>query len=595
MPDAMERLVRRYARTHGPFETDAAARPLRRSTSRRCSQALERAGELVRGELRPGGTQREWCDPEVLRRLRRASLAALRKEIEPADQRALARFLPELAGRRPPPGRAAPGVDRLREVLVAAAGPRAARRRVGARRAAAPRRRLLAVVAGPAVRGGRARVGRRGRARPPLRPRRALLPRGRRRCSGRRRRRGEAPAEPRARRDPRAPAPPAPASSPTCSPTSPGIPTEELQEALWDLVWAGEVTNDAFAPLRSPRARRAPWSQQARADRRRALLRPPHAARSRRSRAAGRSTASLFAAPTRIPTARRRTQAELLLERYGIVTREQVLAEGIPGGFSSLYDQFAALETVGVAPPRLLHRGPRRRAVRAARARSSACARSATTTRAPPIVLAATDPAQPYGAVLQVAASAKAARPRAPAGAYVVLAGAEPVLYVERGGKGLQILVDADDPRARRRHSRRSPTPSTAAASSAWRSSASTASRSSARAWEERAARARLPRRPAQAHADGVAGARAASQASSSAGRQRAREVEALRDVAAQRAEARAGSRALSTPSATTSRPRLRREVDRRAHDRGVARRRRPCPMTNERSILSSSTGSCLR
>ena len=79
--------------------------------------ALERAGELVRGELRPGGSEREWCDPEVLRRLRRASLAVLRKEIEPADQRALAAFLPSWQGvdRHPAAGA---GVDRLREVLV---------------------------------------------------------------------------------------------------------------------------------------------------------------------------------------------------------------------------------------------------------------------------------------------------------------------------------------------------------------------------------------------------------------------------------------------------------------------------------------------
>ena len=78
---------------------------------------LERAGTLVRGELRPGGSEREWCDVEVLRRLRRASLAALRKEIEPADERRLAAFLPAWQGidRR---ARAGAGVDRLREVLV---------------------------------------------------------------------------------------------------------------------------------------------------------------------------------------------------------------------------------------------------------------------------------------------------------------------------------------------------------------------------------------------------------------------------------------------------------------------------------------------
>src|SRR3954468_14976296 len=80
VPDAMERLVRRYARTHGPFEGGALKERYGLDLTPVLA-ALEQAGELVRGELRPGGTQREWCDPEVLRRLRRASLAALRAEI----------------------------------------------------------------------------------------------------------------------------------------------------------------------------------------------------------------------------------------------------------------------------------------------------------------------------------------------------------------------------------------------------------------------------------------------------------------------------------------------------------------------------------
>src|SRR4051794_28703201 len=120
VPDAMERLVRRFARTHGPFET-ASLRERYGVDLTPVLEALERTGDLVRGELRPGGTQREWCDPEVLRRLRRASLAALRKEIEPADQRALARFLPNWQGvDRHPAGGAGP--DRLREVLIALQG-----------------------------------------------------------------------------------------------------------------------------------------------------------------------------------------------------------------------------------------------------------------------------------------------------------------------------------------------------------------------------------------------------------------------------------------------------------------------------------------
>ena len=114
--EPLQRLARRYARTHGPFTT--------REMSERYGldlgpvlRELERAGNLVRGELRPGGSEREWCDPDVLRRLRRASLATLRKEVEPAEQRALARFLPEWQGvDGAPPGGA--GVDRLREMLV---------------------------------------------------------------------------------------------------------------------------------------------------------------------------------------------------------------------------------------------------------------------------------------------------------------------------------------------------------------------------------------------------------------------------------------------------------------------------------------------
>ncbi|HKE80585.1 MAG TPA: DEAD/DEAH box helicase, partial [Solirubrobacteraceae bacterium] len=111
-----EKLAARYARTHGPFTT-AELRTRYGVDLSSALAALEREGVLVRGELRPDGSEREWCDPEVLRRLRRASLAVLRKEIEAADQRALAAFLPSWQGvdRHPAAGA---GVDRLREVFV---------------------------------------------------------------------------------------------------------------------------------------------------------------------------------------------------------------------------------------------------------------------------------------------------------------------------------------------------------------------------------------------------------------------------------------------------------------------------------------------
>jgi ATP-dependent helicase Lhr and Lhr-like helicase len=228
-----------------------------------------------------------------------------------------------------------------------------------------------------------------------------------------------------------------------------GIPSEQLQEALWDLVWAGEVTNDAFSPLRSPKLTPPGWSQRARSDRAQARRRFG----SRRTSTVGgfvsgrwSLTAPLFAAPVD-PTARRRTQAELLLERYGIVTREQVLAEGIPGGFSILYDSLAALETGGIA-----RRGYFIEGLGGAQFALPGAVERLRALRddddAPPMVLAATDPAQPYGAALKwPKREGTDSRPARQAGAYVVLAGGEPVVYLERGGKGVQILVEPGDER----------------------------------------------------------------------------------------------------------------------------------------------------
>jgi ATP-dependent Lhr-like helicase len=225
-----------------------------------------------------------------------------------------------------------------------------------------------------------------------------------------------------------------------------GVAAQEIQDALWDLVWAGEVTNDAFAPLRSPRLSAASLqaSQRGRAERRARF-----ASRRRGAQPAVQGrwglTGGLFAAGDGDPTARRRALAEVLLERYGIVTREQVLAEGVPGGFSSLYDSLSALETLGTARRGYFIEGlggaqfALPGAVERLRAQRE-------DERERPLVLAATDPAQPYGAVLRWPAAAGRSPSRS-AGAYVVLAGGEPVLYVERGGKGLQVLVDPLDER----------------------------------------------------------------------------------------------------------------------------------------------------
>src|SRR5256714_1692986 len=94
---SLQELVLRYAKGRGPFTTADASERFGRDVEPVLKE-LERGEKLVRGELRPGGTEREWCDPDVLRRLRRASLSALRKEVEPAEQAALGRFLPSWHG-----------------------------------------------------------------------------------------------------------------------------------------------------------------------------------------------------------------------------------------------------------------------------------------------------------------------------------------------------------------------------------------------------------------------------------------------------------------------------------------------------------------
>jgi len=440
VPDALRKLASRYARTHGPFTT-GELRGRYGVDPEPALRELERADALVRGELRPGGSEREWCDAEVLRRLRRASLAALRKEIEPADERAFARFLPSWQGvDRHPPGGAGP--DRLREVLVPLQGlalPVEAwekdvlPRRVGAW---SPTWLDQLCSAGELVWVGAGAIGRRsGRVALYFREDAPLLGAPKR-------------PDPPATEDHEAIRARLRAGACFFTDLLADVPLDPamLQEALWDLVWAGEVTNDAWAPLRAPRLTLARARRE----------RPRQAPRRFSSRRSGGSaqvqgrwslTAPLFE-PAAEPGQRRRAQAELLLERYGIVTREQVLAEGIPGGFSTLYDSLSALETLGVARRGYFVEGlgGAQFALPGAVERLRASG-GVELDETPPLVLAATDPAQPYGAALSWPKRDDDRRPQRVAGAYVVLAGAEPVLYVERGGKGLLTLVGDDDAR----------------------------------------------------------------------------------------------------------------------------------------------------
>ncbi|MBV9046646.1 MAG: DEAD/DEAH box helicase, partial [Solirubrobacterales bacterium] len=444
VPDSLARLVQRFAETHGPFTTAE----LRARYGIDCSavlSALEHDGVLVRGELRPGGGEREWCHPEVLRRLRRASLAVLRKEIEPTDQRALARFLPAWQGidRHPASGA---GVDRLRDVLVPLQGTAlpvqlwerdVLPRRVGSY---SPGWMDQLCASGELMWVGAGALGRHsGRVALYFREDAPAL--------------GPPPAA-------RASAVDGPQHALVRERLAAGacfftdllidveLSPEELQEALWDLAWAGEATNDAFSPLRAPRLTLA------RAQRERARSGTRAAGRfasRRRSGAAAQVqgrwslTAPLFRTEGD-PAARRRALAELLLERYGVLTREQVLAESLPGGFSAIYSELSQLETLGIARRGYFVEGLG--GAQFALAGAVERLRAQPPAGAPPLVLAAVDPAQPYGAALRWPARADDAGrgPARVAGAYVVLAAGEPILYLERGGRGLQTLVPADHP-----------------------------------------------------------------------------------------------------------------------------------------------------
>jgi ATP-dependent helicase Lhr and Lhr-like helicase len=433
-PDAMRALVRRYARTHGPFPTGQLMQRYGVDPGPALRE-LEKEGALVRGELLPGGTEREWCDSDVLRRVRRASLARLRKEVEAADRTELARFLPSWqnvdAFRK-----AGAGPDRLREALVPLQGvaltPKVWETDVLPRRLGAYSQNWLdqLCTSGELIWIGAGSLGRSdGKvalyfredvrlAGPPPANGKLEIPQG------------EAADAIRARLE-----------------TGPSFwldlvadlhhPAEEIHNALWDLAWAGEVTNDAFAPLRAPRLRAVPTSERAGRRFARRRMNAGAAVQGRWS-----LTAPIFAgAPG--PGARLRAQAELMMERYGIVTRETVLAEGVPGGFSTLYSELGNLELLGTARRGYFVEGLG--GAQFALPGAVERLRSLPEPKGEYLVLAATDPANPYGASLPWPKLEGGRRPGRTPGSYLLLRDGDPEVFIERGGRGLLRLRSMEE------------------------------------------------------------------------------------------------------------------------------------------------------
>jgi ATP-dependent Lhr-like helicase len=422
----LDDLVARYARTHGPFTVEELTERLGVTVERArdALTKLESDGRVLLGEFRPGGVEREWCDTNVLRTLRRRSLAALRHEIEPVDAPTFARFLPAWQG----VGRGRRGLDALVETLEQLQGvaipASVLERDVLPARVDGYRPSMLdeLCAAGEIVWIGAGPLGADdGRVRLYFRDRvRLLAP-------------AVAPDEPpsgeihdalRAQLRERG------ASFwPDLVSASGTLDDSVVLTALWDLVWAGEVTNDTFGPLRVPR--RAPAKRAPRA-------RPQVGRLTRLGPPAGAGRWSLVGPllqPEASTTEVAHAHALQLLQRHGVVTREGVRAEGVTGGFASVYPVLRMLEESGRARRGWFVAGLGAAQFALPGAVDRVRAFRTTEEEARVLVLAATDPAQPYGAA--IGWPENTGRPARAAGAYVVLVDGELVVYVERSGKSL--------------------------------------------------------------------------------------------------------------------------------------------------------------
>jgi ATP-dependent Lhr-like helicase len=449
--DPLGDLVSRYARTHGPFKVDEVARRLGLGVAvvHAVLSRLAAVGRVVEGELRPGGSGTDWCDAGVLRKLRRRSLAALRHEAEPVPPAALARFLPVWQGvgsdlRGPD------GVLRVVEQLAGAAVPASALERLvlpSRVRDYTPAWLDQLTTAGEVVWAGHGSlpgddgwVSLHPADTAPL-----TLPRDEAFVASDLQQHvldalgGDAALFFRSLSDRVGEAAGAAVDDPV------------LSVALWELVWAGRLTNDTLAPLRAlvsggggaHRGRRpAPRSRYGRA-----ASRPRLPSRSGPPQLAGRWTMLPPREPD--PTRRAAAIAETLLDRYGVVTRGAVAAERVDGGFASAYRVLSAFEDSGRCRRGYVVEGLGAAQFAAPgavdRLRGMASDRR---DRLPALVLAATDPANPYGAALPwpgrpSPVDGPGHRPGRKAGALVVLVDGELVVYVERGGRTLLSFAES--------------------------------------------------------------------------------------------------------------------------------------------------------
>ncbi|MDP2623169.1 MAG: DEAD/DEAH box helicase [Actinomycetota bacterium] len=429
--DPLGDVLSRYARTRGPFTSAGAAADLGLPIGAVVTalEALEGRNRLERGAFRPGGHEREWVDAEVLQRLRRRSLAALRRGVEAVDHDAFGRFTVAWHGigaRGSSPGRVLDVIRRIQGTALPASTLEGDI--LAARLDYSPDLLDSLTASGEVVWVGRGPLGGRdGRVALYLRDHVPALHWATGDSTP------EGPAHERIRawlggrgasffRD--------------LYEAAGGGDPESTLAAIWDLVWAGEVTNDTLAPLRAflwGRVRKVPGAK------------PVLPGGSAPPSGSGRwyLVTDLLQAPPS-DTAVQAARADQMLERHGIVVRDAVLVEGVPGGFAGLYPVLSALEEAG-----RIRRGY---FVEGLGGSQFALPGAIDRLRAPvdqnaPVVLAATDPANPFGAAIPW--PPHDGRPSRSAGAYVIIRDGRLVGFVERRGRTvLTFSSDADDLRS---------------------------------------------------------------------------------------------------------------------------------------------------
>ncbi|HVZ83320.1 MAG TPA: DEAD/DEAH box helicase [Terracidiphilus sp.] len=446
-------LVRRYARTHGPFTVREAADRFGLDTAvvENALRLLAHEGRVLEGGFRPGGLHREWCDGEILRQIRRKSLARLRQEVEPVEQRTLARFETHWQGLLRPRRNGPMHLDALLDAVESLQGAPIPASLLET--AALPARVVgydpagldTLIAAGEVTWTGVEPMGERdGRIALYLADRMPLLVLAR------------PQTEPLSENETRLlavlEARGASFFEPLHQAVGGGYPGEWI-DALWSLVWRGLVTNDSLHALRAyiqrPESARAPRRTHTGVTFRSRRTTPPNAQ--------GRWAALHAADPSKVSgTEKSHALALQLLARYGILTREAVAAESVPGGFSAVYDVLKAMEESG-----RIRRGYFVAGLGATQFALPAAVDLLRQLRAEPaaerpefVQMAAADPANPYGSVLrwpelpamdEDAETAPRVLTRA-AYAEVILRNGELVAWVRRNNPHLLVFLPVEEP-----------------------------------------------------------------------------------------------------------------------------------------------------